>query len=1046
MKLYKGIIIFMFMVFLFSFIDNGIYVKAASSDSTQFPSNVNNGGGSGGSGGSCTINTSNGRCGYEGVRFTWMTTNSASEKSANYYFFPQSIPGQSLGWLGWNDGEVNKVDYLKGRAEATVGSSYKVDRFQSLKFRSFWSPPKTVGTWNLGDLVNSFDWSKESTQERFKNDQGVPDYAIYYEALKQVLETVFKLTPEQLDDDEYINDHWLVVEPLEMVKYKGKLYYGTEYELGTLNYSATNPIYKTLGRLLPCTSIVTGSIAKSRPDAPGVSSSAYFDGTLTFVDLNSVGSLDGTKTVSEVCSSNSTALSSEYVTSSYGTGIGLIWGGMLLEDDAPTCEKINDNYPSLKVDIEKALSVGNLNVYENKYKTGLSYKNSDGKLSSKTATLGWYVDNCIDTSTCVGSECPSTKVDCTPVYNIGSCLGGDIVKYSDESKSLTENEYWNSCVFSNDGSYSISTHKNSKTSTSGSLSYYDSSLGSQYCEVFCTENLNASFETSINPVYAGQFFTWENHTVSGSRTCKTKSIDWTSYTNDVNTANYNTETAYVNWQLEIKKAANIASHATQISSSSCSCIYSSHGNDCCTASSVHSYSCGCGDGKADSMSCCDADGKNCACGDSEPDSMSCSCGYVCDAPNNTRYDLYTASAASFKLITSHGNVSNSWAGTNWCSDSETPKTIVPNLESVYEANKNIGIGLTTKMSLCYTWNDSNLYNLNPTAKVSYSDDTNYSYSNDLITSTVYEEPTIINKCETITAPNYTSCSGNNCFTSSTVKKCDYNNETRAGTSTFSLEDGIFQYVLKSNNMSINVNEINKDLVGNKTINYIDLLESNFPVSYAAKNGIHDTLDLEYYNLGHMKGSSTTDIDNILLTSSTDINKDYKKWDCNFTVASNLITGTKPGTTTNSGINLIYRPIDLDNPFPSMTGTGRTTGTNWCNSGDCSNTNQTVKDYITNNRGVTTDDIYNEEPMYTFILTPSVMKEIKKYNKQNNYAEYTGTLDDNPYPYDFKCKTGYGTECISDYVTYLINLTNATGTCVNESARSTSAGSTFETCR
>ena len=63
---------------------------------------------------------------------------------------------------------------------------------------------------------------------------------------------------------------------------------------------------------------------------------------------------------------------------------------------------------------------------------------------------------------------------------------------------------------------------------------------------------------------------------------------------------------------------------------------------------------------------------------------------------------------------------------------------------------------------------------------------------------------ITNNCETVTAPNYTSCSGTACYTGSTVSFCTYNNETRSGKATFSLpQDGIFQYVLKSNNKSIN---------------------------------------------------------------------------------------------------------------------------------------------------------------------------------------------------------------------------------------------------
>lgn len=115
-----------------------------------------------------------------------------------------------------------------------------------------------------------------------------------------------------------------------------------------------------------------------------------------------------------------------------------------------------------------------------------------------------------DSSTsCTGAGC-ATVVDCTPDYTIGTCLGTGTVNYSDSSKTLTDTEYWNSCVFEDKGSYSIETHKTSTTGTSGSLTYSDSSLGGKYCQVYCIEELTTNFNKDTIVVQAGQYFVWDD--------------------------------------------------------------------------------------------------------------------------------------------------------------------------------------------------------------------------------------------------------------------------------------------------------------------------------------------------------------------------------------------------------------------------------------------------------------------------------------------------------------------------------------------------------
>ena len=98
---------------------------------------------------------------------------------------------------------------------------------------------------------------------------------------------------------------------------------------------------------------------------------------------------------------------------------------------------------------------------------------------------------------------------------------------------------------------------------------------------------------------------------------------------------------------------------------------------------------------------------------------------------------------------------------------------------------------------------------------------------------------------------------------------------------------------------------------------------------------------------------------------------------------------------------VYRSIDLNNPFPSINGLGRLPGNNW-NFVDPTNNKTMVESYITDNRGVTTTEIYNQTPLYTFELNTSTIKKIRQYNVNSKYDEF-----------DVDCVSGRN--CISSFV-------------------------------
>ncbi len=84
----------------------------------------------------------------------------------------------------------------------------------------------------------------------------------------------------------------------------------------------------------------------------------------------------------------------------------------------------------------------------------------------------------------------------------------------------------------------------------------------------------------------------------------------------------------------------------------------------------------------------------------------------------------------------------------------------------------------------------------------------------------------------------------------------------------------------------------------------------------------------------------------------------------------------------AGLNVIYRLIDLDNPFPGADGSSRIPGKNWSGK----------ESIITENRGANGMGVYSLEPLYSLTLTPAAIKEIRKDNHDSMDGDYLkGTL-------------------------------------------------------
>lgn len=88
---------------------------------------------------------------------------------------------------------------------------------------------------------------------------------------------------------------------------------------------------------------------------------------------------------------------------------------------------------------------------------------------------------------------------------------------------------------------------------------------------------------------------------------------------------------------------------------------------------------------------------------------------------------------------------------------------------------------------------------------------------------------------------------------------------------------------------------------------------------------------------------------------------------------------KAELTTKNKLQVEFRIIDTTKPFD------RTTNSNWCDDTGCTKDNKVVTDIIIN--GNNSYNKNNLSPIYKITLTPSDIKIIRKYNKDNKYDYY-----------------------------------------------------------
>lgn len=320
----------------------------------------------------------------------------------------------------------------------------------------------------------------------------------------------------------------------------------------------------------------------------------------------------------------------------------------------------------------------------------------------------------------------------------------------------------------------------------------------------------------------------------------------------------------------------------------------------------------------------------------------------------------------------------------------------------------------TKSSVVVSWKDPvKKYSIGTGNKLSYPEDKSKTKVKESVTVADKAPSTVISSIDCGTVPK----PGKKIDVTKGKYGCQIKKEetglayVRYGTKVektyyYNMPKTTYRYILKNGQSVSNVTGANKT-----NHSYIDIGYPNYPIHFTTKDGTYP-ISLSYTNIGS----------NGYFIKNGEYKCDYKV--INRVVCVNPPCETppptlgpptptpsggspspsdpgNPGNPNNVGLNVVYRPISLTNPFPgekatSMTGkSGRNAGANWSNTD--------IQTYITNNRGVKQNEVYNQLPLYSFTLDASAIRKIRNYNKGRDYNDF-----------NLKCNS-LGKQCVSNFL-------------------------------
>ena len=1033
---------------------------------------------------------SNGKQYVMGIRVSFYTSTGVKIRSQDYALDNKSPSTLYTQYSSTGD-PCGKMD----------GCVYRDNWYQSGKVKGVSELSNIIGS-DVSSAIRNADLSKNSLFGQMIALQDIDKGKQVFNALM-----VTRNVDEFYIASKEAYNLFLVWEPLGIINdlANGKKYLGTTFELTNkmqnmddvgLQYQTNEGNYVSiwggLGRALTqstgCSTYLeypSDYVSKVSAKFNTFNASSYFNGKL-------VKKVDFT---TSSCGNMDKNILKNYAldnTSNYA--VGVLWFNESFEGPGGmSCQNIYDYYGGKENICNTIISTGTFgfSAFNNKIR-------SEGKTFPVGAeggiTLEWYNANC-------GCGPDNNGIDCTPTYNVPSCTTGD-------NKTLTykDSTDWEHCIFTDENiingvskqnKYTINPHKWSDKNQN--LTYYDKNLSSQngYCDVYCIEEVYGNFDSNNPTVLAGNHFTWGWSQVQTVRTCKTNGINIEKFERDLRAANeevvqqiannklYKSLSGY-SWRFTYQNPSDTDTQRQPCSPATCAGFYAplvAQGYTC----DLNGY------GTKNITAVCRKSTPGCnnylfsrihTCEYNTETSQGCSgtsnCHFVGSTPsgNNIETRTYYCPPSSSSMsasvtvagITKSANFTDS---TSKCQSSSPSSGVSsPKLQdAINKVNE-----IINDFKKCYEFDNTNVLNDQSKATISYISPNNiYDYSGEMekSTNTIYNEGTCtvskphltLNGCSS-DATDSSHCPTNTRYTN--LYNCDSHTEIGDSTTDFSLKGDIYQYVIKDPNdltlKSVHTSSFNANYKDARTYNYerisvweynwTDIGYSNFPVPFIAESKSYSgNLQIEYSNIGHTSTPGSTNVDTIL--KSVPSYGQYGNWSCGYDVEYDFIEDNDDDDDGPGGgpgdINVIYREIDLYNPFPDTNSRGRHTGANWCSHENCDydSDNVVVNSYILQNRNVEGDDVYNLDPMYTFVMTPSDIIKIRRYNDNNTYSSYEGTLGGKKYT--FTCTRGSLRNCRSDYLSQLLkdlDAVNLKGTCKNDRQvyDTSDASSQFESCR
>lgn len=518
-----------------------------------------------------------------------------------------------------------------------------------------------------------------------------------------------------------------------------------------------------------------------------------------------------------------------------------------------------------------------------------------------------------------------------------------------------------------------------------------------YCAVYCREDVKYDFPDGSMIVKAGNHFTvgdtghapeWKSVQFSSTRECQTHGSTRESDREEINTEQFEEDWEKANdkvistwdtWKIAQQKDWSYA-HSKQSPEKNCDYRCVRWGT----------------------------------CGNKESGYYRC-----CKEKKPFGYTMYPATVYYAPFDSGNQNVT---PGT-WCSTLGHPDPGSAAKAKIHQKAKEDMETIETDIHACTSWNEFDSYRyasfshtnvkaeryskyqtykdfvdykeFNPDLTINYDEFTHDEYDyNDLLKkdelpttsdnnfSTTGKRFTIKYKCPPTVAPGHLTCQKVVVFDYSPQKKA---NSTYFKEIKYTLQDGVFSTILKPQGIAVNGSESGSS----SSQIYIDLGYSALHVHFMTPSGKYD-IGLTYPGFtpgGNVEGGFEHNFDKL-------VDDDYK-YDCTYIVHNEIIENDDPNCEGDNcfpcktdncdpaglkGLNLIYRPISLGEPFPGLNGEGRSPGSNWSDTG-------LVENFITNNRGVNGSAIYQKAPMYQITLTPAVIQQIRKYNESTTYNDF-----------------------------------------------------------